>query len=140
MATPPDWIATLVNSVISHIKSADLMPPVGCHYHYDSEAKLWEVTIFPSDTRIVGGQYDGASVGSPFFMDLKNVFDFMENVTAVSFQSTQLGDHDEIGTHVSIEGECEGNEVWLRILARAPRQFQAGREVSVYSNMVEDLW
>jgi len=140
MANPPEWIADLVNCVVRQMQPSGLLNPVGCHYHLNEESGEWEVSVFVSDSRIVGGQYDGSQVQPAFFMDLSEVVSFFETVKGVTWQTNYLGDDDEVGNHVSIEGEVLGNRVWLRLLARAPRHVEAGREVSVYSNSIQDLW
>lgn len=140
MAYPPEWIANLVNCVLSGIQPAELLSPVGCHYHFNTDTRQWEISVFVSDTRVIGGQYDGAQVRPAFFLDLNEVIQCFDEISSVTWQTAELGDGDELGPHVSLEGEVFRNNVWLRLLARAPRHIEAGREVSVYSNSIADLW
>lgn len=140
MATPPEWVADLVNCVVSQMQPSGLLNPVGCHFHLNEESAQWEISVFVSDTRVIGGEFDGARVQPAFFLNLTEVVSFFDTVENVCWQTNHLGEDDEVGNHISIEGEVVGNGVWLRLLARAPKHVQAGREVSVYNNSVEDLW
>ena len=43
-----------------------------------------------------------------------------EKVADLHWRSQSFGPHDNLGSHVSIEGVCQGHEVWLQVLSEAP--------------------
>jgi hypothetical protein len=51
-----------------------------------------------------------------------------------------MAEDDQLGPHIGLEGEFEGNPVWLRITSESPDQFEPGRTVDVYAKVVEENW
>jgi hypothetical protein len=138
MASPPVWLTGLIDQVVPQIYGADVLPPLGCHYFRADEG--WEVTVFASNTEIVGGEKDGQKLPARFCVDLQKIADLFSNVTGFSWQVQSLGPDDDLGPNVSVEGVYDGQPVWLRILAFAPPQFSSGRYARVYEGCWEDAW
>ena len=68
MVSPPEWLSQFVNAVAQHIHafSADLLSPLGCHFHEHSG--VWEVTVFAfSEPKIVGGSEGWSRTGESHF-------------------------------------------------------------------------
>lgn len=138
MTSPPDWLSNLANEVAAHIEPFEPLAPVGCHYHLGEEG--WEITVFVSDTEVVGGPLDGNRYGSRFRIDLKQLLEVFTDVTAIDWQAHRLDEDDELGSHLSIQG-LHGNEpVWVRIPATAPARFEPGRQMHVYHRRWKEVW
>jgi hypothetical protein len=73
-------------------------------------------------------------------VDLQAVTRLFSEVHEFSWQALPLAADDELGPHVAIVGTYAGHAVALRILSRAPRQFEAGRRAIVYENVWEETW
>jgi hypothetical protein len=116
------------------------MPPLGCHTYFDEELGQWEVTLFASRTEIIGGPEDGTLCDATFAVDLRDLLPLLDDVESFYWQANPLGDEDELGPHVAIEGAYRGQPVWLRIVAIAPDRFEAGRHVRIHERRIEDLW
>ena len=140
MTAPPPWLAKMANQVASEMHAMDVLSPIGCHYYHSRDRNQWEVTLFASKTEVVGGQRDGLVSPSKFTVDVGGVIDLFTEVTALNWQALPVGPGDELGPHVSLEGVFQGHAVWLRILAKAPRRYKAGRRASVYEFHLEDIW
>lgn len=138
MSQPPEWIASLADQVSAQIIAVDFLSPVGCHFHQAEDA--WEISLFASQTEILGGPQDGSRRPSRFHLDLKPLLEIFESVDAVYWQAHGLGRADELGPHVGVEGRYQGHQVWLRVLAHAPRQFPPGRRSLVHQGLWEELW
>lgn len=140
MTRPPAWLAETANRIATHIHGADPLAPIGCHYYRDELCDLWEVTIFVSFTETVGGELDGKLTRSRFSVDLKDWNDIFTEVHRFSWQAVSMGEGDDLGPHLSVEGRVGGNKIWLRIVADPPPQFQAGRIADVYGKDFHDCW
>lgn len=138
MAAPPTWLEEFANAVAGHINPADLLSPLGCHYCYVDER--WEVTLFAAHTEIMGGRKDGARRSSKFSINLTELSTLFSEVTSCEWQSLPMGPKDDLGSHISMEGLYAGQQVWLRILASAPRRFHPGRLAHVRELVWEDMW
>jgi hypothetical protein len=134
----PHWLRDFANSVALRMTPMDLMSPLGCHI-YRAEG-VWEVTLFASSTEIVGGNHDGVRRPSKFSVDLHGVCELFTEVTAFNWQALSLGPDDELGAHISIEGNYNGHDIWLRVLSKAPRRFEPGRQSMVYQLSLEETW
>jgi hypothetical protein len=138
MVSPPDWLATFMNAVVANIHSHDVLSPLGCHFQ--QVQNIWEVTIFASRTEIVGGPQDGLMYDSGFSIDVNGVQKLFAGNPAVSWQAQSLGENDELGAHLSLEGYYGTKQVWLRITSKAPERFDVGRRALVNQNRIEDVW
>lgn len=138
MVSPPDWLSQFVNAVTGNIHAHDLLSPLGCHFH---EVKgVWEVTVFASRTEIIGGSEDGRLQHSSFNVNVAQLLTLFTKVDAVEWQSQPLGQFDELGAHLSIEGVHLTHRIWLRITATAPERFEAGRRADVNLREFEEIW
>lgn len=138
MASPPEWLQELADAVALQLIPVDQLAPVGCHFCLVDET--WEISLFVSSTQIVGGKKDGVLRHSRFNVDVQAVADLFSEVRSISWQALPLVADDELGAHISIDGSCAGNRVWLRILARAPKRFDVGRRAVVYDAAWEETW
>ena len=138
MVSPPHWLSTFANSVAAHIYSFDDLSPLGCHFQKVDH--VWEVTVFASHTEIVGGSRDGRILQSSFTVDIQKILDEFSHVESVTWQSQTIDRQDELGAHLAIEGRHEDKNIWLRVIAKAPQKFGAGRRVIAHQRKTEDLW
>ena len=136
----PAWVMQLAAEVASTVRATDAPAPLGCHVFRNDELALWEVTLFASSTETVGGPLDGRITPANFHLDLRALQDLFEEVTVVGWQAQPMGEDDELGPHISLEGTYVGNDVWLRILAQAPARFGPGRYVHVLESRIENAW
>ena len=138
MVSPPGWLASFVNAVTANIHSHDVLSPLGCHFQQVSD--IWEVTVFASRTEIVGGPQDGLLYDSGFSIDIDGVQKVFSEIDSISWQAQSLGDTDELGSHLSVEGVYENKQIWLRITAMAPQRFGVGRRALVNQEKIEEIW
>lgn len=138
MPSPPEWLKELADAAARLMMPIDLLSPIGCHFCCIDGT--WEVSLFASNTQVVGGKLDGVLRASRFDLDLKAVLDLFSEVSRFSWQALALTRDDELGPHVSLDGTYAGNTVWLRILARPPKRFDPGRRAIVYEPAWEETW
>ena len=139
---PPQWIAKLGHLISQGFHSSGTLAPIGCHFHQNDELEgsQWEVTLFVSSTEFFGGPNDGKVAVSRFMLDLKEVLLAFDVVDSVYWQTHMMAEDDQVGPHIGVEGDFEGNAVWLRITAEPPAQFQPGRSVDLCVNAAKDRW
>lgn len=140
MTRPPAWLAETVNRVATQFHSDDDLAPIGCHYYHDRTCDLWEVTLFVSRTETLGGERDGKLTTSRFSLDLTGLESLFTEVNSFSWQANSLGEGDELGPHLAIEGFVGPHRLWLRIVADPPPQFEPGRVADVYRQRFVDRW
>lgn len=138
MPPTPLWIVNLANSVAAHLEPLEPMPPLGCHYHCCD--CYWEISLFPSQTEIVGGSEDGRQSAPRFFVDVLAVARLFSRVDELTWQSKSVDDSDQLGSHIAIGGLCEGESVSIRILQSAPRDFDPGRKAMVHDGCLIETW
>lgn len=137
---PPLWLATFADQVSLAIEGFDLLAPIGAHYHYNDVMDQWELTLFPSSTEVFGGQLDGKRTFSRFSLNIGAVLEAFSTSSQVRWQSHPLGEDDQLGQHVSVEGSVDDNLVWLRILAMPPAGIDPGRRFVEAEQRLEELW
>jgi hypothetical protein len=138
MPSPPEWLQELADAAALQMIPADVLAPIGCHFGFADET--WEISLFAAATQIVGGKHDGVLRPSRFHFDLQAVSKLFSEIHHVTWQALPLATDDELGSHVAITGAYREHPVTLRVLARAPRQFAAGRRALVYENTWEETW
>lgn len=138
MVAPPKWLSDFVGQVTTHLHDHDLLSPLGCHFQQVDN--IWEITIFASRTEIVGGAQDGMMCHAGFNVDVKQIVELFATVESISWQSKSVGDFDELGSHISVEGVYQDQRVWLRVTAIAPERFEPGRRVLVNQQQIEEIW
>ena len=138
MSAPPSWIVNIANSVAAHLEPLDPMPPLGCHYHLCDSS--WEISLFPSQTEIVGGAQDGHQTAPRFFVDVLAIARLFSRVDELTWQSKPVDESDQLGSHIAIGGVCEGESVSIRILRSAPRGFDPGRKAMVHDGCLIETW
>lgn len=140
MSAPPAWLDELANAMASEFHALGLPAPVGCHYFENTVEELWEVALFVGATEIVGGKRDGVRRNGRFGVSLLRLSELFSRIDDIYWQATSLGRDDELGPHISIEGEYQGHAVWVRILARPPQRFAAGQLLKVHESRVVGNW
>ncbi|MCA9070899.1 MAG: hypothetical protein KDA84_18345 [Planctomycetaceae bacterium] len=138
--TPPHWLSDTINRVAAQFHSVDSLAPIGCHYFHDESCDVWEVTLFISQTETVGGEYDGKRTSSRFSLDLSALESIFSEVSRFAWQALSMGEDDDLGPHVSLEGRVQKHNVWLRIVSEPPPQFEAGRIADTTRQRFIDLW
>ena len=140
MASPPGWLQWFANDAARSIRDTSEHAPIGCHVHYAHECDEWEVTVFISDTEVVGGARDGTIVPCPIHLDVSHALELFDAMPNIHWQTGTIGQDDDLDQYVSFEGGVGGHHVWLRILAQAPRQAGPGRILHASTGKLEDLW
>lgn len=140
MPEVPAWLKQLADQVASHIFAVDILAPLGCHYYHNLARDQWEVTLFVSRSETIGGPRDGQETSSRFTMDLCGLQQEFHSLENFFWQPLPLGEDDQLGAHLSVEGTVEGRNIWLRVLSQPPREFEAGRYVVAAEHRLEDRW
>lgn len=140
MPAPPSWLNSMANQVASLMYDVDVLSPIGCHFFFNDSRNEWEVTLFASNTEIVGGEWDGVLAPSKFCFDILKVGQIFGEIQAMHWQALPVDFDDQLGPHVSIEGTYEGHQVWVRVLAESPEEFEPGRRVKAYEFDLKEIW
>lgn len=140
MPTPPSWLNTMANQVASLMSDVDVLSPIGCHFFHNANRDEWEVSLFASNTEIVGGEWDGVMAPSKFCFDILKLGAIFEEVQAIHWQALPVDYDDQLGSHISIEATYEGHQVWVRILAESPEEFEPGRRIQTYEFDLKEIW
>jgi len=129
MPDPPTWMESLVDCISDCIEADTPMGPLG--YRYSVEEGFAEIAVYPTPVELVGGAEDGEVVLPVFSLDLKQFLSVFSVITHVHLRTGGLTPYEEEGIHVSIEGEYEDHEVWLRILMDPPEDEEVGATFDV---------
>lgn len=140
MPTVPAWLRQFANRVTYHLYAVDVLAPLGCHYYHNRARDQWEVTLFVSNSETVGGRFDGKVSSSRFTLNLLELQREFTTIEKMHWQPLQLDHDDQLGPCVSVEGTFGERNVWLRILATPPQDFEVGRYVMASSMQLEDRW
>lgn len=132
------WLNDLTERIAERLLPVDLPPPLGCHVHREDD--VTEVTLFFGGTETLGGLADGTYRPARFHFDMAGVTEVFDEVTSFFWQPLTIDSEDDLGPHVSIEGTFEGNEVWLRVLARAPETVSAGVVANAFTGEFVQRW
>jgi hypothetical protein len=135
MSEPAAWLQTLADSVARAIAFANPGASFGCHFC--RAEGIWEVTLFAEAVEVVGGAKDGSIKKASFGVHITEVLDLFQNVSSCTWQAQSMGDDDDLGPHLAVEGIYKGRNVWLRILAEPPQHFPV-RRVSQTPRLVGD--
>lgn len=139
-SSPPAWLRWFVTDVSRGLVNRQGLAPVGCHIFHDSEADIWEVSVFVSRTEVVGGPQDGNVISTGLQLDVMTVCEAFDVAPEVHWQSQAVCEEDQLGNHMSFEGQARGHRVWLRVLHEAPEDIGPGRLLHAPQGVVEDLW
>lgn len=135
MTEPDTWLQTLADCVAQSIAMIDAVSPFGCHFCFVDG--VWEVTLFAEAVEVVGGPRDGAIKKSRFGVHITEILELFQNVSSCTWQAQSMGEGDDLGPHLSVEGDYQGRLVWLRVLAEPPADFPV-RRVSQPRRLVGD--
>jgi hypothetical protein len=110
----------LVKRVTDAVTPFDDVTELACHFfHSTSNVEEWEITLFP-DTPQFGGRLTNYSANNALSVDVFALMQVFGTISNCNWQSQVLADDDELGPHLSLEGEYEENNVWLRIASNPP--------------------
>lgn len=138
MSGPDVWLQALTDSVAQSIALIDDFAPFGCHFFFAEG--VWEITLFAESSEVVGGPKDGAIRKSRFGVHITEVLALFEKVKSCTWQAQSMGEDDDLGPHLAIEGIYEGREVWLRVLAEPPAHFPNCRVSEAGKLVNEEGW
>lgn len=121
MSNAPVWIRQLVESVSAQFTALNSAAEVGCHiFHNNSDGcDEWEVTVFGEPVEM-GGRLAGHSLHPVFSVDTLAVVTLFDALASCRWQSGRIDGDDDLGPHLSVEGDVMGRQVWLRIVGRKP--------------------
>lgn len=139
-SNPPAWLRWFVNDAIRGVMHRSDSAPIGCHFYFDSENTVWEVTLFVSRSEVLGGAWDGEPVPTGLEVDILKVSAAFDRQPAVFWQAERVLAEDELGSHLSFEGISRGNQVWLRVLQTPPSWAGVGRLLHASTGEFENLW
>ena len=117
-----DWLDELYAALVGCVAADSPMGPMGLRSW--EEEGFWEVWVYPMPVELVGGRHDGAVVVSGFSFDLQQLREVFESVAAFGWNA--LGLNWPQGPHVYVEGIFQGREVYVQVLAYAPRMKNPG--------------
>lgn len=135
MSEPAAWLQVFADSVARAIAFANSSASFGCHFCHAEG--VWEITLFAEATEVVGGPKDGSIKTTCFGVQITEVLDLFQNITSCSWQAQSMGEGDDLGPHLAVEGIYKGRNVWLRVLAEPPEHFPV-RRVSQTPRLVSD--
>lgn len=138
MTTPPDWIRQLADQVAACLEPLEPMPPLGCHYHAVDDC--WEISLFPSQTEIVGGAQDGLHIAPRLRVDLLEITSLFDAIEDISWQTRAVDETDELGCHIAISGILDGRRIEVRVLRRSPACFDPGRKAYIHEGCLLETW
>ncbi|MEI7699146.1 MAG: hypothetical protein WCK86_05075 [Planctomycetia bacterium] len=136
----PLWLRCFVDEVLQGIHCKVSSAPVGCHFKFERDMDLWEVTLFAGRSQVLGGPHDGMTVPTGLELDISRMLLSFEGTPGLSWQSEKYSDDDELGNHVLINGFCQGNHLHLRVLHDAPEWAGLSQRIHASTGRIEDLW
>lgn len=135
---PPQWLSQFSENICTALYAVERMPPIGCHVAQVRD--VWEVSLFVSETEIVGGRFDGERISCLFLVDILELLHQFDVVESASWQPHQINEHDELRGHISVTGYHQGHHVWLRILSETPERFGPGQVANLRQQRILDTW
>lgn len=119
----PSWIESFADAVALAIQPFDDRIEIGCHsVEIDG---VWEVSVFGSRGTEFEDKRAGRNQPLPFVVNVPSImrlFNQMEECQwqALSWSAEDNSAGDDLGPHLSVRGNYEGQKVWLRILSHPP--------------------
>ncbi|MGV2336109.1 MAG UNVERIFIED_CONTAM: hypothetical protein LVR18_19025 [Planctomycetaceae bacterium] len=89
-SNPPAWLRWFVNDAIRGVMHRSDSAPIGCHFYFDSENTVWEVTLFVSRSEVLGGAWDGKPVPTGLEVDILKVSAAFDRQPAVFWQAERV--------------------------------------------------
>jgi hypothetical protein len=122
MALPPNWMQELIDAVTDTVTPFDASLQLACHFYHSTEGfDEWEVTLFP-DTTPLGGRLAHFSPSDALSVDAFELMQVFSSISNIRWQTKVVASDDDVGPHLSVEGDFHGNNVWLRIASNPPSQ------------------
>ncbi len=119
MESAPNWLSELVSDVANSTDALGEPAEIGCHVFQNDQTAEWEVTLF-AERPEWGGRLAQLSTTPVLSVDVHAVEKAFDRVTGCRWQTAPIPSGDDLGPHLSVEGEFAGHSVWLRVLARKP--------------------
>ena len=114
---PPLWIKELVEAVDECITVDG--PTVPLEFHHGEQDGCWLVAVYPGRVKLAGLAAEGQTGACGFILDLEQLRSWFDQVQDVVWRSQ--GSQPGEGPYVAIEGVYQGKNVFLEVLAHAPR-------------------
>lgn len=127
--TTPSWLEALVDCVANAMEAHSALGPLA--YRYRPEDDLWAIVLYPTPVALRGGPNDGRVVSPGFSLDLKQLLAIFEEVVAVNWTTQPFAPEDSDNPSIAIEGQFQGQAVFLQILAEAPPDEAPGLTLDV---------
>lgn len=134
---PPSWLQWLGNDTTRAVSSENDEAPIGCHYFYDEDECVWEVTAFAGSTEIVGGPLDGTQFTPKISVDVRAIANLFDAQPEIRWRTAA---NPQPSAYISVEGLARGRVIWLRVLKDCPDEFGPGRLLHASNGHVETLW
>lgn len=119
MSYAPQWLQELVNDVAASADSLQDEAELGCHIFQNAETAEWEVTLFAEPPEW-GGRLSAPDFSPVLSVDVRAVTNALDRVANCRWQTAEISSDDDLGPHLSVEGDRCGHAVWLRLLSRKP--------------------
>lgn len=117
----PQWLQDFVDRIAESMNSFESPMELGCHVFRGTAAlpEEWEVTVFGEG---LAGQNRLTEFAAEFVMsvDVLKLAEVFDSVEACRWQTKSMGDADDLGAHLSVEGTVNDRPVWLRVLGQKP--------------------
>lgn len=119
METAPQWLTELVDSIATASDSLQTESELGCHVYFAPENGEWEITLF-AEPPAWGGRLKPPQAPPVLSVDISRILRLFDRVSNCRWQTTELTADDDLGPHLSVEGDYRGHPVWVRLLSRKP--------------------
>ena len=140
MESHPAWIQSLADQITPGITPLGIPSPIGCHTFFDDTNDVWEISLFTSETEILGGEKDGIKFHSNFVLNINSLLHVFDEIENIEWQALTTGEEDQLGSHLSVEGTFQTHSVWLRILSNPPEACDVGQIYDHQSQKLLELW
>lgn len=125
----PRWLEPRVERVANTMQAHSALGPLA--YRYRQEDDLWAIVLYPRPVALRGRPNDGSIVSPGFSLDLKQLLAIFEEVVAVNWTTQPFAPEDSDNPSIAIEGQFQGQAVFLQILAEAPSEEAPGLSLDV---------
>ncbi len=127
MTSRPEWLSRFVDRVLASVTALSIPGQFNCHTYFNDTADEWEVTLFARSSQF-GGRLKGLSQNCPIAVDVFELASCFSQVDGCGWQSARIDSEDDVGPHLSIEGDFDGHRVWLRMPGQVPKRLVSADE------------
>ena len=133
MTQSPAWLESLVDNVVNCMETS---APGSVGYRWlNEDDEYWEVFVFWTPVKLVGGGVESEIVYPLFSLDLQGLSSCFKKVEDFRWQAHAFSPHDPEGPNVCIEGMHRGHRVCLRVLSEPPEDEEPGLELETPSKV-----